>query len=301
MLPRLGFTCSGDVLCSSFAGTVTSSKVQPVRRLGGYGFSCDCIYNASIHGKLSSSQLRSRKNNAVIMVKKAQSVTRKVTKNRTRTLNELRKLKNRVKPGLDFEQQIGIYIREFARTGCKSHAARAAGFSDSYATEVFKSMMSDPAIKKRIQDSCRSRIKRLDLDIDRLVQELVILVHSRFTDVAEIEDGQLIIANTTQLSDLDIAAISKVSENKTERTSKNPETGEIETTITTRINVELYDRIAAARELIRILGLDKSEDALITGFGQYGYDIVRDANGKYVMIDRRSQAVEEAETAAETS
>jgi phage terminase small subunit len=235
------------------------------------------------------------------MVKKAQSVTRKVTKNRTRTLNELRKLKNRVKPGLDFEQQIGIYIREFARTGCKSHAARAAGFSDSYATEVFKSMMSDPAIKKRIQDSCRSRIKRLDLDIDRLVQELVILVHSRFTDVAEIEDGQLIIANTTQLSDLDIAAISKVSENKTERTSKNPETGEIETTITTRINVELYDRIAAARELIRILGLDKSEDALITGFGQYGYDIVRDANGKYVMIDRRSQAVEEAETAAETS
>lgn len=235
------------------------------------------------------------------MVKKAESVTRKVVKSKARTLSELKKIKNRIKPDIGFEHQVGIYIRELARTGCKGHAARAAGFSDSYASEAYNTLMGDPAIKKRFQDMSRSRIKRLELDIDRLVQELVAILHSRFTDVAEIIDGQLVIANTTQLSDVDIAAISKVSENRTERTAKNPETGEIETTVTTRINVELYDRIAAARELIRILGLDKSEDALITGLGQYGYDIVKDANGEYKMIDRRSQAMEEAEAAAEVS
>jgi phage terminase small subunit len=219
--------------------------------------------------------------------RKRKSVTSGNSTAKAKTKATMAGRKGDCKRELTQEQRQRIFIREKIRTGNDTAAAISAGYSPSSAYDIGHDLARKPEIKKAITAQQKARLKRLEIDTDKLVQELLIIALSRFTDVAEIVDGKLMIWDTLDLTDIDVASIAKISETKTEKISRDPESGNIETTITTKLSLEFYNRLDALKELSRILGIRKDMDAAFNDLQQFGFHIVYDEEKGYILVDDR--------------
>jgi len=219
--------------------------------------------------------------------RKRKSVTSGNGAAKAKTKATMARRKGDNKASLTPEQRQKIFIREKIRSGNDTAAAIAAGYSPISAYDIGHDLGHDPEIKKAIAAQQKARLNRLKIDTDRLVKELLIIALSRFTDVAEIVDGKLMIWDTLDLTDIDVASIAKVTETKQEKTVKNPETGNIETTVTTKLSLEFYNRLDALKELSRILGIRKDMDSAFSDLQQFGFQVIYDEEKGYILVDER--------------
>ena len=90
-------------------------------------------------------------------------------------------------------------------------------FCDEYlidlnATRAYKTAY--PSIKKYIEERMQERQERTEVTQDQVVKELAAIAFAKATDYAEVRDGQVIIKNTTDLSDMMVRAIAGIKEGR---------------------------------------------------------------------------------------
>ena len=69
-------------------------------------------------------------------------------------------------------------------------------------------------IKKYIEERMQERQERTEVTQDQVVKELAAIAFAKATDYAEVRDGQVIIKNTTDLSDMMVRAIAGIKEGR---------------------------------------------------------------------------------------
>lgn len=182
------------------------------------------------------------------------------------------------KKNLSTKMRHSIFVREYVRHGNGMKAAMSAGYSPTRAKVTACELLTRSEIREAIRAKVRARKKRLDISADRAATELFILATSRITDLGEITDGEFQPWDSTELDDIDIAAIAEISQ----ITRESPDG-----TKTTKLKLKTYNRLEALKELNRILGMGQDMNTLISGLRAYGLSIVKDAQERFHLIDER--------------
>lgn len=75
-------------------------------------------------------------------------------------------------------------------------------------------LLRNTKVAKYIQEQMDARQKRTEITQDRVIEELAAIAFARATDYATIENGQVTLKDTKQLTDIQIKAIASIKDGK---------------------------------------------------------------------------------------
>lgn len=93
------------------------------------------------------------------------------------------------------------FIEEYLIDFNATQAAIRAGYSSKTANRIATENLSKPVIQKEIERRIQERQQRTEITQDRIVEELAALSFSKITDYLEIENGEVIFKDTSELTE----------------------------------------------------------------------------------------------------
>lgn len=140
------------------------------------------------------------------------------------------------------------FVREYLIDLNATAAAKRAGYSEDSARSIGSENLTKPDIQDAIAAAMSERAKRTEITADKVIKELAAIGFSNARSVVKWGPGGVEPIESENLSDIDSACVSEVSETRTKEGGS--------------IKVKLYDKVAALEKLGRHLGLwDKEQKA----------------------------------------
>lgn len=153
------------------------------------------------------------------------------------------------------EQEIR-FCHEYAKTMNAMQAALAVGYAEGHAGHaaswlVPRNKHYKPDVADYAQHLCRRRRERLDIEADKIIQEIAAIAFCNFASVANVHDNVLTIRDFCDIAENDKVAIAEVAQHETKDGGS--------------IKIKLHDKLQALTLLSRHLGILKDTVVLDTG------------------------------------
>jgi phage terminase small subunit len=141
------------------------------------------------------------------------------------------------------------FVREYLKDLNATQAAKRAGYSENTARQTGSENLSKPDIQDAISQAMAERARRIQVDQDRVVQELAKIAFANMKDFADWTNRGVSWKPSTDLTREDSSCVAEVTEQLTDKS------------IT--LKLKLHDKVKALELLGRHLGLfdqDLSKD-----------------------------------------
>ena len=125
-----------------------------------------------------------------------------------------------------------------------SRAAERAGYSPKTAYSIANQLLNKLEVQLEVQAMMKARERRVDISADRVLTELARIAFADTTDAVRIENGSVVVRDTSELSNDTRLAISEIKETKTAMGGGS-------------LGVKFHDKKGALELLGRHLGLFK--------------------------------------------
>lgn len=134
-----------------------------------------------------------------------------------------------------------LFCREYLIDLNAAAAAKRAGYKATTARQQGQRLLTKVYIQEEIAHLMQVRKQRLDLDADKVIQEIAAIAFSVFSDFAHIEDQQLFLKDTSTIPPHILPALAEI-----KKTTRN----KYSTT-----QVRMHDKVRALELLLRHLGI----------------------------------------------
>lgn len=150
------------------------------------------------------------------------------------------------------------FIREYTKDWNGTQAAIRAGYAPRTANEQASRMLANVNIADAVAREKARLIGEAGITAERIMKELAALAFAQMPDFMEWgDDGQMRLKPSSQLSDMQAAAISQITEN--EKYIKA--LGKGEKLMSRERSIKLHDKLSAIEKLMKHMGMivDKKE------------------------------------------
>lgn len=133
------------------------------------------------------------------------------------------------------------FVKEYIIDFNATRAAIKAGYSENRASEIGYQLLHKTTVQEAIRIETEARNRRVEINQDRIVQELEVIALSKITDYAEVKGNKVKVKDTDQMDQDNIAAISEIKEGKD------------------GIGIKTHDKLKAIELLGKHMGMWKDE------------------------------------------